>query len=346
MAEATVTFTSLRNQLRKAPSQLAPVYLLHGEEGFYIDQLVKDFEALVPEADRDFNLYNLYAPELTPAQVMDYAMRYPMMADRQVVILHEAQAVPAQWLDNIASYVAQPNPSTVFVICSRGAAAKGKELKSALKKSGGVVFESKKLQERNVKVEIERFIKDKGLNVDPKSLQMLADYVGTDLSRLYNEIDKLTVTLPKGAMVTPEAVEANIGISKDYNNFELVAAVAKRDYKRALTIVDYFRSNPKNNPYVVTASTLFNFFTNVLIAIYTSDQGDHSLMAACGYKWPGQLTDLRNALRHFNAWHAIEIINAIRRYDAQSKGIGSRRDPYELLQELVLHILYPTGHLS
>lgn len=346
MAEATVTFTSLRNQLRKATSQLAPVYLLHGEEGYYIDQLVNDFDALVPETDRDFNLYNLYAPEVTPAQVMDCAMRYPMMAERQVVIIHEAQAVPATWLDNLAQYVERPNPTTIMAICCRGAQAKGKDFKAALKKGGGVVFESKKLNERNVKVEIERFIQDKGLNVEPKSLQMLADYVGTDLSRLYNEVDKLTVTLPQGAMVTPEAVEANIGISKDYNNFELVAALSQRDFKRSLAIVEYFRSNPKNNPYVVTTSTLFNFFSNLLVALYTPDKGDHSLMAACGYKWAGQLTDLRNAMRHYNAWHAIEIINAIRRYDAQSKGVDSRRDPYDLMQELVLHILYPTGKIS
>lgn len=345
MAEATVTFASLRNQLRKSPSQLAAVYLLQGEEGYYIDQLIKDFNAIIPEADRDFNLYNLYAPELTPAQVMDCAMRYPMMAERQVVIVHEAQAVPAAWLDHLVPYIEHPSPTTILAICCRGAQAKGKEFKAALKK-GGVVFESKKLSDRNVKVEIERFITDRGLNVEQKSLQMLADFVGTDLSRLYNEVDKLTVTLPSGAMVTPEVVEANIGISKDYNNFELVASLAQRDFKRALSIVEYFRSNPKNNPYVVTTTVLFNFFSNLLIALYTPDKGDHSLMGACGFKWAGQLTDIRNALRHYNAWHAIEIINAIRRYDAQSKGIGSRRDPYDLLEELVLHILYPTGKIS
>lgn len=276
---------------------------------------------------------------------MDCAMRYPMMAERQVVIVHEAQAVSAAWLDHLAPYIAHPTSTTILAICCRGAQAKGKEFKSALKK-GGVIFESKKLNDRNVKVEIERFITDKGLHVEPKSLQMLADFVGTDLSRLYNEVDKLTVTLPAGAMVTPEVVEANIGISKDYNNFELVASLAQRDFKRALSIVEYFRSNPKNNPYVVTTTVLFNFFSNLLVALYTPDKGDHSLMGACGFKWAGQLTDIRNALRHYNAWHAIEIINAIRRYDAQSKGIGSRRDPYDLLEELVLHILYPTGKIS
>ncbi|MDE6308685.1 MAG: DNA polymerase III subunit delta, partial [Muribaculaceae bacterium] len=128
--------------------------------------------------------------------------------------------------------------------------------------------------------------------------------------------------------------------------FELVAALSQRDFKRALAIVEYFRNNPKNNPYVVTTSTLFNFFSNLLVALYTPDKGDHSLMAACGYKWAGQLTDLRNAMRHYNAWHAIEIINAIRRYDAQSKGVDSRRDPFDLMQELILHILYPTGKIS
>jgi len=343
MISDNVTFSSLTKLLEARKT--VPVYLLHGEEGYYIDALVKSFEALVPESDRDFNLYHLYAPELEPEQVVECAQRYPMMADRQVVILHEAQAVSATWLDKLAPYAASPAATTVLVICSRGAAAKGRELKAAVKKGGGITFESKKLKESNVRAVIADFIKDKGLTVEPKSLAMLADFVGTDLSRLYNEIDKLTVTLPKGAMITPEVIEANIGISKDYNNYEFVAALANRDFKRALTIAEYFRANPKGNPYPVTTTVLFNFFSNLLICLYTPDKGDHSLMAACGFKWAGQLTDLRNAMKHFNAWHTIEIINAIRRFDAQSKGVGSRRDPYDLLFELTLHILHPTGKI-
>ncbi|MCC8176451.1 MAG: DNA polymerase III subunit delta [Bacteroidales bacterium] len=335
MAEAEITYPVLCSMLSKG--QYAPLYLLHGEEGYYIDELVKRFEQIIPEGDRDFNLYVMYAPEVEPTQVIEACRRYPMMADRQVVILKEAQAVPATWLNALGSYAASPNPTTILVICSRGEKAKGKDLIGPLKKSGGVVFESKKMN--NVSGAVSQLVKSKGLTIDPKALTMLTDYIGSDLSKIYNEVDKLTGILGPGAMITPEAVERHIGVSKDYNNFELVAAIANRNAQKAFTIIRYFRSNPKNNNPIPTGAVLFNFFSNVLVGQYTADKSDRALAAAMGLKSTYALKDVMPAMRNYNAWQVIEIINDIRRFDAQCKGVGSRQDPFDLLHELIYKIL-------
>lgn len=344
MASSTPTFSELKRQLA-ARSSLAPVYLLHGEEGYYIDELVKDFEALVPEEERDFNLYILYAPESGVETVMDICHRYPMMAERQVVIVKEAQAIRADQLNKLHSYVSRPNPTTVLVISCRGAQAKGKDLIAAVKKNGAI-FESKRLSERNVLPVISDLIKEKNLNVDAKALSMLRDYIGTDLSRLYNEIGKLALILGKGAMITPEAIERNIGISKDYNNFELIDAINSRNAAKAFAIIGYFRENPKNNPTVMTVSALFNQFSNLLIYHYTRDKSPSGYMDALGLRSQWALKGYEIAARNYNVRQTIEIISAIREFDTRSKGIGSRQNEYDLLQDLVFHILTARGFIG
>lgn len=344
MASSTPTYSELRRQLA-AKTSLAPVYLLHGEEGYYIDELVKDFEALVPEEERDFNLYVLYAPESGVETVMDVCHRYPMMAERQVVIVKEAQAIRADQLNRLHSYVERPNPTTVLVISCRGAQAKGKELLAAVKKNG-VIFESKRLSERNILPVISDLIKEKKLSVDPKALSMLRDYIGVDLARLYNEIDKLALILGPRAMITPEAIERNIGISKDYNNFELIDAINSRNAAKAFAIAEYFRNNPKNNPTVMTVSSLFNQFSNLLIYHYTRDKSQSGYLDALGLKSPWALKGYETAARNYNVRQTIEIITAIREFDTRSKGIDSRQNEYDLLKDLIFHILTARGFLG
>lgn len=340
-ASPTVTFTSLKADIRAG--RLAPVYLLHGEEGFYTDALVKMFEAIVPDDLKDFNQFIFYAPQIEPATVMDACQRYPMMYDRQVVIVKEAQAEGANFLNALAPYAGAPSPTTVLVIVCRGIQAKCAELIKKIKDSKGVVFESKKLYEKDMAAAIRGFIQEKGLNIEDRALSMLMEYVGSDLSRIYNEVDKLTVVLGKGAMVTPESIERNIGFSKDYNNFELVRAIARREETKAFTIIDYFRRNPKNNPTVLTAGVLFNLFSNLLITFYAKDRSDRGLMGELGFNRPGQLIDIKAAMTRYRPWQIIEIIDAIRRFDAASKGVGSRADQYDLLHELVFRILTCAG---
>lgn len=338
---SAATFDGIKAQLAKR--QYAPIYLLHGEEGYYIDALVKEFEAIIPSQDRDFNLYTLYAPEVSSDTIMDVCRRYPMMSDYQVVIVKEAQAVRADQLNRLHLYASQPSMTTILVICCRGALAKAKELISEIKAHNGVIFESKKLNERNVEGAISRFVKERGLNIEPKSLAMLRDYIGTDLSRLHNEIDKLAAILGVGAMITPESIERNIGVSKDYNNFELVDALAEKNALKVYRIVEYFRSNPKNNPSVLTVSQLFSFFSNLLILHFQKDKSESAMMAAVGAKWAVAFNKYKNGLRNYNAYKTIEIISAIREFDTRSKGIGSRWNEYDLLKDLMFRILNARG---
>ncbi|MDE6484899.1 MAG: DNA polymerase III subunit delta [Duncaniella sp.] len=336
-------FASLRRDI--AAGNLRPVYLLHGEEGYYIDRLVEDFENLLPEADRAFNLYQLYAPETSMDTVMEVARRYPMMADRQVVIVKEAHAIRADQLNKLHSYAERPSESTVLVIACRGAVAKGKELIDAVKKNG-VIFESKRLTDRNVGPVISELIKAHNLTVDPKALAMLRDYIGCDVAKLYNEITKLATILGKGAQVTPEVVERNIGISKDYNNFELTDAIAARDVAKAFRIAEYFRANPKNNPTVVTVVTLFNLFSNLLIYHYTRDKSPSGYMDALGFRNQWQLRPYETAARSYNVRQTIEIISALRDFDRKTKGVGSRMNEYDLFRDLLFHIFTARGILD
>lgn len=342
-----LTADSIRRAIRKGDA--APVYLLHGDEGFYTDMLSAEIEKLVPEENRDFDLSLLYAPETPPGAVIEAARRYPMMSERQVVIVREVQAgnsprfTATAYLNALAEYVRQPAPTTVLCLCVRGAQAKGADFMKAIKEGKGVVFESKKLNERMIGPTVQNFITGKGLTVDPKALSMLCDFVGTDLSRLYNEVDKLTVTLGTGAQITPEAVERNIGISKEYNNFEFVSALARHDDAKVFRILKRFAADPKNNPPQVLVVNIFNLFSNVLVAYYALDKSERGLMQEMGFRFPGQLTDVRSAMRWCGAWQAIEIISLLREFDASSKGNGSRQDAFDLLHDLCFHILNPIG---
>jgi len=332
------TYKEIKQQL--ATGKLAPIYVLHGEEGFYSDELVKDFEALVPESERDFNLYILYAPQVGPDMVVDACLRYPMMAERQVVILKEAQGRGADYLNALAAYAERPNPQTVLVVVCRGAKVAGTKFLKAVSTSKGIVFESRKLYENQVGVMISQLVSEAGLSIGAKSRDMLVDHIGTDLSRMYNEITKLKVALPAGAAITPQVIEKLIGVSKDFNNFELVDALVARDAGKAFRIVEYFRRNPKTNPSIVTGVTIFNFFAKLLMAMYASERTESGISGATGVK-PGsmEMKKLYRAMQNYRPGHVVNIISACRRFDTRVKGINSRANEFDLLRELVFTIL-------
>lgn len=340
MASAQPTVKDIRQQLKSGAP--APIYVLHGEEAYYIDELVKDFEALVPTEERDFNLYVLYATQVEADAVIDACLRYPMMAERQVVIVKEVQAAArkADFLNAMAEYAKRPNPQTVLVVVGRGAVLSGAAFMSAVKASKGVIFNSAKLWESQIGPKIDELAAEAGLSVDSKARAMLVDHVGTDLSRIVNEVRKLTLVLPKGAFITPQVVEKLIGVSKDYNNFELVDAIAKRDAAKCYRIVEYFRRNPKANPSIVTGATLFNFFAKILLAIYAPERTEPGIAGAIGAKPGGaEVRRVMAAMKMFNARQVINAISACRRFDAKAKGVGSRLDEYDLLRELIFLIL-------
>ncbi len=343
MAAAPATsFEDIRKSLKKG--EIAPVYILHGEEGYFIDALAKDFENLLPEADKEFNQYVVYAPETEPETIINLCRGVPMMADRQVVIVKEAQSARADKLAKLKNYLAAPVSTTVLVICSRGAVLKGKELFDAAKKGGAVIFDSKKIADWNIAAYISEYIRKKGLNADQKAVEMLHDFVGTDLSRLFNEVDKLASLLPPNASITPEAIERNIGVSREYNSFELVDAIAARDPRRVFRILAYFKSNPKAVPLVMATASIFNFFTDLLVAYYTPDRSDAGLMAALGCK-PFALKRIKLGMSRYNALQIVEIIGAIRDFDVKSKGVGSRQNEHELFHQLAYHILSAPGRV-
>lgn len=343
MATAAVTFDGLKKQI--ASGKLAPVYLLHGAESYYIDELVKEFEKVVPEADKEFNQYVLYAPQVEPGAVMYLCSRYPMMAERQVVILKECQAVRADQVNRLFRYVEHPSPTTVFVIVFRGDTAKGKDLMAVAKKHA-VIFESKKPADYQLVPLISKCISEAGLVPDQKALEMLRDFIGTDLSRLYNEVGKLKTILAPGAKVTPEVVEQYIGVSKEFNNFELIDAISVRDAAKAFRIADYFAANPKANPLVMTTAALYGFFSDLMVAFYAKDKSDAGLMKDLNLKFDKQLRKFRAGMRSYNAFQVIEIISALRRFDAQSKGMGSRQNEHALFHDLIFHILSAPGNIS
>lgn len=343
MAAAPATsFEDIRKSLKKG--EIAPVYILHGEEGYFIDALAKDFENLLPEADKEFNQYVVYAPETEPETIINLCRGVPMMADRQVVIVKEAQSARVDKLAKLKNYLAAPVSTTVLVICSRGAVLKGKELFDAAKKGGAVIFDSKKIADWNIAAYISEYIRKKGLNADQKAVEMLHDFVGTDLSRLFNEVDKLASLLPPNASITPEAIERNIGVSREYNSFELVDAIAARDPRRVFRILAYFKSNPKAVPLVMATASIFNFFTDLLVAYYTPDRSDAGLMAALGCK-PFALKRIKLGMSRYNALQIVEIIGAIRDFDVKSKGVGSRQNEHELFHQLAYHILSAPGRV-
>lgn len=343
MPARNLTFEPLRTSLRNR--NFSPIYILHGEEGFFIDALLRDFETILPEEERDFNQSVLYAPRTDISMVSEVAKRVPMMSDFQVVILKEAQAVRADELDKLTKYVENPSPSTILVVAGRGAVLKGKMLAAAKKSDKVVIFEAKKVSDRDLPGYIQNHINNRGLNVQPKALEMLREYIGSDLSRLYNEIDKLMTILGSGATVTPEAIEQHIGYSKSYNAFELVDALAARDAARVYRIADYFRANPKAVPLVLATSSIFSFFSDLLITYFVKDKSERGLMTALGIKWPIQMRKFNVGRTKYNAFQVIEIIRAIRNFDRSSKGVGSRRNEHELFRELMFHILTAPGNL-
>ncbi len=343
MALPAPTFEGIKKSL--ADKHFAPVYLLHGEEGYFIDELVKEFENILTDDEKIFNQHILFAPQVDMSKVIELCKGIPMMSDRQVVILKEAQAIRADQLNKLHTYVSHPSPSTIFVICCRGAQAKGKDLMAALKKTQAVVFEAKKIKDYNAAAYITTFIKEKGLTADAKALQMLVDFVGADLSRIYNEVNKLATLLAPGAMVTPEVVERNIGVSRQYNSYEFVDAIGSGDAARCFRILAYFRSNPKALPTPLLTSILFSFFSDLLQAYYAADRSDGGLMHELGLKNSFALNKIKTGMSHYNPFQIIEILGAIRTFDTQSKGVRSRQNEHELLRELTYHILSAPGRL-
>lgn len=335
----SASYTQILTDIRKR--QYAPVYILSGPESYFIDKITDLLQQIVVAEDaKDFDFTVLFGADTNASEVVNEARRFPMMSERQLVVLREAQSMhdARGQLDKIASYVASPSPSSVLVIAYKGDPLKSSSalIKAALK-SSAVIFESQKPKDWQLEKYVIDYCADNKIKIDPSATSLLVSSIGNDLSRLFGEIDKLIIA-SDGQAITPELIERNIGISKDFNNFELIAAISQRDYPKASRIIRYFESNPKSNPTIVTATVLFNFFSNLLLAFYAPDKSERGLMAQLKFHSPYQLTDINKGMRAFKAGSVIYIIHAIREFDCKIKGIGSVEKDYDLLKELIYKI--------
>lgn len=335
----TQAFEAIKNDILKR--KFAPIYLLMGDESYFIDKLTEILsDTVLTETEKDFNMQVFYGVDSDVNNIIASARRFPMMADHQLIVVKEAQQLDK--IDAFDSYVRHPMLSTILVInYKHGTVDKRKAWIKNINKVG-VVFESKKLYDNQVPTFITSYFREKEIAIDAKSAQMLTDFVGNDLSKLLPQLQKLEVSLPENSRkITSELIEKNVGISKDYNNFELLKAVIEKNTLSANRIVDYFSKNPKDNPSVVTLSVLFNYFSNLLECYWLKDRSEQSVMNALNLKSSYFVRDYMTGLRNYSAMKVTEIISLLRTYDAKSKGVDNiSTSQGELLQELVYRIMH------
>ena len=325
----------LKNRIYK------PVYYLMGEESYYIDKISEYIaDTVLTAEEKEFNQTVVYGADTDIATIINAAKRYPMMSDYQVVIVKEAQHV--KHMEELSFYLQKPLLSTILVFCHKhGSLDRRKKLAAEIEKVG-VLFESKKIKDSQLTGFIASYLKRKSVDIEPKAADMMAEFVGTDLSRMAGELDKLIITLPAGARrVTSEQIELNIGISKNYNTYELRAALVAKDVLKANKIIKYFEENPKNNPIQMTLSTLFGFFSNLMLAYYAPDKTEQGIAAQLGLKSSWQAREYMTAMRQYTGVKVMEIIGEIRYCDARSKGVDNvSLSDGDLLRELIYKILH------
>ena len=325
----------LKNRIYK------PVYYLMGEESYYIDRISEYIaQTVLNENEKEFNQTIVYGADTDIATVINAAKRYPMMSKYQVVIVKEAQNIKN--IEELVYYLQKPLDSTILVLCHKhGTLDRRKKLAAEIEKVG-VLFESKKIKDAQLPGFISSYLKRRSVEIEPKASEMMAEFVGADLSRMAGELEKLIITLPRGQKrITPEQIERNIGISKDYNNFELRNALVAKDVFKANQIVKYFEENPKTNPLQMTLSVLFNFFSNLMLAYYAPDKSEQGIANQLGLKSSWQSKDYMVAMRKYSGVKVMQIIGEIRYCDAKSKGVGNPSlGDGDLLRELVYKILH------
>lgn len=336
---AKYTYESIMSELKSGTFR--PVYYLMGEEGYFTDRITDYImENALDEVERDFNMTVYYGLDTDIDTVVTAAKRFPMMAERQVIIVKEAQMLKN--IDSLQFYLQSPQPTTVLVFAHKnGSIDKRKKVATELERTG-VVLDSKKLRDDQLPAFITGYLREKGLAADNKSVLMMRESIGADLSRIAGEIDKLAIALPQGSMsITPELVEEHIGISKEYNNFELQNALVNKDILKANKIINYFAQNPKKNPIQMTLALLFSFFSNVMMSYYAPDKSERGVAEFLGLRSSWGVGDYIKAMKNYRAVHVMEILHLIRLADAQSKGAEGPQTPDgEIMRELLYKILH------
>lgn len=353
MAKSAVRFRDSVAQFERlsadiAARRFAPVYLLMGDESYFIDALCDRLAStILGEAERSFNQIVLYGRDTEPGQVINFCRQMPMMGSYEVVILKEAQQM--RQIEKLSLYTQKPQASTILVVCHK---EKSVDKRSAFYKQAaacGAVFESVRPRDYEIGPWLTSFIASHGLKIDAKAVQMLTDQLGCDISKISNEVDKLLLALPEGTRsVTDAIIEQYVGISKDYNNFELCNAVAAQQIERAMRIADHFARNTKDNPLLLTITALFNLFRDIFVVNYLGWLARHkgmpfpddmSLMRTLKKSNLYAVKEVKQAAARWNNRRVFNILGLLREYDAKSKGIDTGgADDGELLRELLLKI--------
>jgi len=333
-----VTYEEIISDLKKRIFK--PVYFLAGEEPYYIDLITEYIEEKVlPEAEKAFNQMILYGDDTNIPSIIDTARRFPMMASHQVIIIKEAQSLKK--LEDLEIYLEKPLLSTILVFSYKYKTLDKRTKLFKTLESHGVYFESARIRDYLIPGWIERYLMTKGIRIDPGASAMLTEYLGTDLHKIVNELDKLIITLPEGKpLITTILIEKNIGISKDYNNFELQKAIGEKDVLKANMIVHYFANNPKENPIMLTLASLFGYFSKLLTYHYLTDKSKNNVAAILKVN-PFFVKDYETSAAKYNVSRTVQIISILRTYDLRSKGYGDPgTEPGDLLKELVYKILH------
>ena len=341
MAQASVTYQSVMSELKNR--KFRPLYYLMGDEPYYIDKISNWIaENVLQPEERDFNQTVLFGSDVNASQIVDAAKRYPMMSEYQVLIVKEAQNIKNT--EPLEKYFKAPMPSTILVMCHKNGSIDGrkKEFVKSIQQAG-VLFESKKLRDRDLPAFIEKYLNAKNVSIDPKSTQVIADAVGADLSRLVSELDKVMLSLPEeDRRVTPQVVEDQIGVSKDFNSFELRNAIVSRDVLKANQIVKYFDENPKAGSLYSLLPMLFNYFQNLMLVHYCPQKNDQDGVAQwleLRNNWGAK--DYMTGMRNYSGMKVMQILSKIREIDAKSKGLDNpNTPPGELMKELIFFILH------
>ena len=340
MAKKEISYECICKEI--VERKFAPIYILMGEEPFFIDQITDLLiENVLAEEERDFNQSIFYGADADAVSVINAARRFPMMSEYQLIVVKEAQLM--RDIELLNAYAKHPLSSTVLVINYKYKTLDRRKSLAAAVEKNGILFESKKIPDYKMPGYITGLLQQRSLAIDAKAAQMLSDFLGNDLNRLSKELDKLAIVMAQmgSKRVTPELVERNIGISKEYNNFELIKALATKDVLKANRIAQYFEKNPKTNPLQMTLAVLFNYFSNLLIAYYSKDRSEAGLMAALGLRSAFQLKDYQMGMRHYSAMKVFLSIGEIRKADAASKGVdNASASDADLLKELLYKIMH------
>jgi len=336
MAEAN--HRQLLDEIRKKVYK--PVYFLAGEEPYYIDLISRFIEEnVLEESERSFNQMVVYGDDTTVAGIIELSRRFPMMSEHQVIIIREAQSL--RKIEDLAIYAENPLRSTILVINYKYKKLDKRTKLYKLLESQGAYFESPRLRDDQMPAWISTYLMDKGIKIDPEAGALLTEYLGSDLGKVVNELEKLIISLPKGSpSINIALIEKNIGISKEFNNFELQKAVGFRNIEKANRILKYFADNPKDNPIQLTIASLFSYFSKLLLYHSLKDKSKNNVASVLKIN-PFFVKEYEKGAQNYNSAKVVSVISLLRTYDLRSKGVGDAgTDQGDLLKELMYLILH------